>query len=208
MNGFEQFIVTLSNTDVLYVYCAVLFIAYIENIIPPLPSDVIVVFAGSLVAIGKGSALITITFALTGSTLGFLTMYWIGMKTGNKVLETGRIKFISVDVVHRVEIWFRKYGYAVIVVNRFLAGTRAVVAFCAGLSEMRLLPTTLLCAVSALLWNSILVYLGSTLGRNWREIGSYLALYSRVVSIAIAIIILAWIGLLYFRFKRKNRKTH
>ena len=193
--------------DALYVYGAVFFIAYIENIFPPLPSDVILVFAGSLAAIGKASAVLTVVFALAGSTLGFLTMYWIGWKIGDKLLETGRIKFISVDLVRKVETWFRHYGYAVVVANRFLAGTRAVVSFCAGLSEMRLLPTTLLCAVSALLWNSILVYLGSTLGHNWREIGSYLALYGKIVSLGIAVVILAWLGILFFRFKRKSSRT-
>jgi membrane protein DedA with SNARE-associated domain len=203
----EQVIEYITQLDLTYVYIAVFLISYIENIFPPFPSDVVVVFAGSLMAIGTNSAIPTLFLATSGSTLGFLTMYWIGDKFGDKVLEKGRISFISADRVKLVERWFRKYGYWVIIANRFLAGTRAVVSFFAGVSEMKLAPTTILSAVSALCWYSILVYAGVKLGENWRQIGDVLATYSAVVTTIILATLLTWLLFKYVIFKKRSKSA-
>jgi membrane protein DedA with SNARE-associated domain len=200
----EQIISILSNVDVFWIYVAVFLISYIENIFPPFPSDVIVVFAGSLVAIGTGSAPVTVTLATAGSTLGFMSMYWIGERFGDRWLETGRVPFISVEAVHKVQAWFRHYGYWVVAGNRFLAGTRAVISFCTGIAEMDLTKTTLLSAASALAWNIVLIYLGWLVGDNWRSIGAYLSTYSKIVSVVIAVIVLAWLFLRWLQSRRAN----
>lgn len=203
----EQTIAYLSQVDILWIYVAIFLISYIENIFPPFPSDVIVVFTGSLVAIGTGSVILTVVLATGGSTLGFVSMYWIGDQFGDRVIETGKIPFISRPLVHKVEAWFRHYGYWVVVGNRFLAGTRAVISFVTGLSELNLTVTTMLSAASALVWNSILVYLGYAVGDNWREIGGYLATYSKYVTIVISVILLAWILKSWFTTRRRNRQN-
>lgn len=202
--GIEEIVVSLSQIDLLYVYAAVFFIAFIENIFPPFPSDVIVVFVGSLIAIGKGSVLITVALATLGSTVGFMTMYSIGYRFDHSLIEGGKIRWISRDVVEKVNAWFGKYGYAVIIVNRFLAGTRAIVSFCAGMASMKFVPTTMLSALSALVWNSILVFFGIAVGENWRVIGEYLTTYSTVVSIVIAVLILAGV-IRYFIMRKKSK---
>lgn len=202
----EQVIAYLSHVDILWIYVAIFAISYIENIFPPFPSDVIVVFAGSLVAIGTGSEVITLLLATIGSTLGFMSMYWIGNQFGDRVLEAGKIPFISIDMVHRVESWFHRYGYWVVIANRFLAGTRAVISFATGVAEMNLMYTTLLSAVSALIWNSILIYLGYMVGDNWRIIGGYLASYSKIVSGILLLVVLVWVAKLWFA-KRREAKS-
>lgn len=203
----EEIVARLSTIDMGWVYLAVLLIAYIENIFPPFPSDVIVVFAGSLVAMGEGSGVLTVAAATLGSTFGFVTMYKIGDAFGDRILEKGKIRFISMDLIHRVEQWFRRYGYWVIIANRFLAGTRAVVSFGAGMSEMRLVPTTALSAVSALAWNTILVVAGIALGSRWRDISSILATYSTVVSIVIVAALAVWL-LRMFVLSRRARSRN
>ena len=97
---------------------------------------------------------------------------------------------------------FQRYGYGVIVANRFLAGTRAIVSFFAGMSRMDLWRTTLLSAISAGIWNAILLSLGKFFAGNWREVANYLQLYSVVVSLVIggALVIFLW------RFLRKRRQ--
>ncbi|MFZ1731919.1 MAG: DedA family protein [Bacteroidota bacterium] len=202
----EHVIAYLSQVDIIWIYVAIFLISYIENIFPPFPSDVIVVFAGSLVAIGTGSVAITLILATAGSTLGFMSMYWIGDQFGDRVLETGKIPFVSINLVHRVEAWFRHYGYWVVIGNRFLAGTRAVISFAAGASEMNLTITTLLSAASALVWNSILIYLGYMVGDNWRVIGGYLASYSKIVTAVLALILLGW-GIKIWYTKRRASKS-
>ena len=203
----EQTIAYLSQVDTVWIYAAVFLISYIENIFPPFPSDVIVVFAGSLVAIGTGSVPLTLILATGGSTLGFMSMYWIGDQFGDRVLEAGKIPFISIDLVHRVETWFRRYGYWVVIANRFLAGTRAVISFVTGMSELKFTTTTLLSAGSALLWNSILLYLGYVVGDNWRVIGDYLDTYSIVVTIAVAVAFAGWGVVLWFRKRKEQKKS-
>jgi membrane protein DedA with SNARE-associated domain len=165
-------------------------ISYIENIFPPSPSDVVVVFGGALAAMGQGNFLAALCAGTFGSTLGFLTMYAIGKWFGNKILEAGKIRFIPLESVKKVEQWFQRYGYWIIIANRFLAGTRAVVSFFAGMSELNLTKTTILSFFSALAWYGILVYAGYSLGKNWEKIGWYLSTYSQVVTAVVIVIVL------------------
>jgi membrane protein DedA with SNARE-associated domain len=201
----EQIVGTLSQLDIGYIYLVVLLAAFAENLVPPLPSDVIIVFAASLVGIKGGSGPLAVASAAIGSTLGFMAMFWIGAQVGHRVLETGRIKFISVDLVRRVENWFRHYGYWVIVGNRFLSGTRAVISFCAGASDLKLLPTTVLSFLSSAVYYGIVVYLSLTVGERWREIGSIMETYGTVVSVVIAALALGWGVVVLIRRRRTAR---
>jgi membrane protein DedA with SNARE-associated domain len=197
------FLQTLSPVLVLLVVFA---IAFIENVFPPSPSDMVIVFSGSLVGIGRVGFTETLLAATAGSTLGFVLMYKIGDWFGVRILEQGKISFIPVESVRKVEDWFRRYGYWIIIANRFLAGTRAVVSFFAGMAEINLPLTTLLCFLSALAWNAILIGGGYALGNNWERIGFYLSTYSQVV---IGIIVLAAIAYLvrYFIKRANDRKA-
>ena len=90
-----------------------------------------------------------------------------------------------------------------IVANRFLSGTRAVVSFFAGMSKMNLPLTTALCGVSAGVWNTILLYLGVVFGKNWRRGAEYIETYSKIVTVLLFLAI--GVGTyVYFR-RRKNR---
>jgi membrane protein DedA with SNARE-associated domain len=201
----HDFIASLQTLSPALVLCTVFAVAFIENIFPPAPSDVAIVCSGSLIAIGRVGFLETLLVATAGSTLGFILMYKIGDWFGAKILEKGKISFIPVESVKKVDEWFRKYGYGIIIANRFLAGTRAVVSFFAGMAEINLLITTVLCFVSALAWNAILIAGGYALGNNWERIGFYLSTYSQVVT---GIVVVAAIGLVtrYF-IKRGNGKN-
>jgi membrane protein DedA with SNARE-associated domain len=197
-----QFLATLSPLLVCVVVCLV---AFVENIFPPSPSDTIIVFGGSLVAIGKVGFAELLIWATAGSTLGFVAMYLIGKWFGGHILERGRIKFIPVESVVKVDTWFKKYGYWIIVANRFLAGTRAVVSLFAGMSRLHLLRTTILCFLSALIWNSILLSGGYYLGNNWQRIGFYLSGYSQIITIVIVVIALVLVA--HFVSKKTNGKN-
>lgn len=201
----EDLINNLSAISPLWVYVAVAGIAYIENIFPPFPSDVVVVFAGSLIGIGTIDFTTVLLVSTIGSTLGFMTMYKIGHWFGNRILEAGKIKFIPKESVLKVESWFRKYGYGMIIANRFLSGTRAVVSFFAGMSELSLMRTTILSFLSAMVWNSFLLLAGKKLGQNWREIGFYLETYTKTVT-TILIVVALLIAARYI-YKRTNNST-
>lgn len=196
----------LSQVNPILIYLTVFFIAYIENIFPPFPSDMVVVFAGSLAVVAKTTFFATLFFATLGSVTGFITMYWIGRWFGSRIIETGKLKFIPIENIHRVERWFNKFGYFIIVINRFLAGTRAIVAFFAGMSVLNYRITFFLSGLSALTWNVILVYSGYIMGRNWREIAEYIETYWKIVTSGIIILIVLWTIFLIVK-KRKSKNA-
>jgi len=200
----ETLVTFLESVGPLWVYCAIFIIAYIENIFPPSPSDVLIVAGGYLVGIGHIGFWETLLIATAGSTIGFMTMYKIGDWFGVKIIETGRMKFLPLDSIHKVEAWFRRYGYWLIIINRFLSGTRAIVGFFAGMSEVKFWPTVILCFFSALLWNGLLIYAGMLLGENWDSIGLYLSAYSQIVIIILVTSILISIIIWYHRKEDAN----
>lgn len=201
----EELIRRLSSLSPFWVYFTVSGVAFIENIFPPFPSDVLVVFAGSLAGLGTIDFTVTLILTSLGSTFGFVVMYKVGDWFGLRILETGKLPFIPTDQVHKVERWFRKYGYFLIVANRFLAGTRAIVSFFAGMSELPLLSTTILSFVSALVWNFLLLYAGLKLGQNWQVIGFYIATYSKVITLSIVVIGLLLVGRYLYRQSRQDK---
>ena len=200
----ESVVLYLQQLNPILVYSAIFLIAYIENLFPPSPSDIMIVAGGYLVGIGHIDFLTALFIATVGSTTGFMTMYKIGDWFGVRIIEAGKIKFLPLESVHKVEGWFRKYGYWLIVVNRFLSGTRAVVGFFAGMSEVKFIPTAVLCFFSALAWNAILVYAGTLLGENWEAIGFYLTTYSQIVT---ALVITGIVIGTFFWVRRRINKV-
>lgn len=178
------------------------FIAYIENVFPPSPSDVLLVFAGTMIGVGTVGFTTSLLVATAGSTAGFVSAYLLGRYFEGHVVSGRFSRFLPANAIHQVEGLFQRYGYGVIVANRFLAGTRAIVSFFAGMSRMNLLKTTVLCAISAAVWNAMLLYLGKLFAGNWRTVAEYLQVYSVVVTaiVGVALAVYLWF---YFR-KRKQ----
>jgi membrane protein DedA with SNARE-associated domain len=198
----EAFIHTLETLSPTLIYCSLFAIAYIENVFPPSPSDVIVVFGGYLVGLGTIDFTLALVLTTIGSITGFMTMYKVGDWFGEAIIEKKRFTFLPLESIHKVEEWFRKYGYWIIVANRFMSGTRAVVSFFAGLSKLRLVRTTVLCGISALVWNWLMLFAGTLLGKNWNSIALYLSTYSQIITRVIIFAFVVWgIRQLYIRNK-------
>ncbi len=197
----EQLIVWLQQLPPVGVLLLMFAIAYIENIFPPSPSDVALVFAGTLIGLGTIDFVPALIVASMGSTLGFLSAYGLGRYFDRQFIETRFGRFLPLGALEQVETMFRRYGYGVIIANRFLAGTRAIVSFFAGMSKMNLAVTTLLCALSATAWNALLLYLGKIFASNWRVVAEYLEVYSTVATIVIGAGVVI-VVILYLRRKR------
>jgi membrane protein DedA with SNARE-associated domain len=150
---------------------------------------VLVVFCGTLIGVGTIGFFPALLAATLGGTLGFMTAYVAGRYFEQHFVEGRAHRFLPVNALAQVERWFQRFGYGVIVANRFLAGTRAVVSFFAGMSRMNFAATTVLSAVSATVWNALLLYLGMLFGSNWKRVIEYLALYTKVATIIAAIVI-------------------
>lgn len=193
----DDLLTLLQGLPPLGVLAAIFVVAYIENLFPPAPCDVLIVFAGTLVGAGTIGFAPALGAATLGGTLGFMTAYAAGRFFDSRI-ATGRFsRYLPISTIEQVERLFQKYGYGVIVANRFLAGTRAVVAFFAGMSQMNLPLTTLLSAVSAAVWNSLLLYFGMAFANNWQRVVGYLAVYSKVATVVVllALGIFLWVYL-------------
>lgn len=197
----ESIITTLNSLPPVGIFIATFLIAYVENLFPPSPSDVLLVFIGTLCGIGTVSFETTLIVATTGSVTGFSTAYWIGRKYGRGIVEKGWVPFITTSLIDRVEKWFDKYNGLIIVVNRFLAGTRAVISFAAGIAKMPFPRTVIYCLVSAAAWNALLIYIGMQVGSRWREVDSILSVYGWVVTGIVVLLVVVW----YIRKKKKRR---
>lgn len=199
---FETILSQISDFTPFWIYITIFFFAYLENIFPPSPSDIVVVIGGSLIATGSLHIIPTFLFATSGSLLGFLTAFIIGWMFDKKIIHSGKLKFINIESVEKVERAFSKYGYYLIVANRFLPGTRAVISFFAGMSRLDVNKTTILSLVSSALWNVFLIYLGIAFGKNVNIIDSYLRTYSNIILIITGLVILFFL-IKYFITKRK-----
>lgn len=193
------------------IYAVFFLIAYLENVAPPIPGDLLVAFGGYLAAeevVGIGPVLILTTVA---SVIGFMTMYWLGSHWGTRIQQRHKdfwlIRFIDFKYYDKVRRWMQRWGQGVIVANRFLAGTRSVISLTAGITHTHVGYTVLSSTVSSLLWNSILLAFGWVLHENWQQVGEYLSLYGRAILVGIVLFILIRLGISYFRKKKKSRNS-
>lgn len=200
---FEDILAQISTFSPFWIYLTLFFFAFIENVFPPSPSDVLLVVGGTLIGTGAINFILALAFATFGSITGFMLMFYIGSTVDKKVIQSGRFKYIPVNTIEKVETWFRKYGYFIIVANRFMPGTRAVISFFAGISNLDPKKTIILCFVSALIWNSIMLYLGFVFGDNVAIVDEYLTTYRNIVIVVTVVVVLFFIVRLFFR-KRKS----
>ncbi len=201
----EHLLEFISQLAPLWIYVALFFFSFIENVFPPSPSDLVVVVGGSLIGTGTISFIPTILFTTIGSVLGFMALFLVGTQLDKKIVHAGKIKFISIEALNKTELWFNKYGYYIIAANRFLPGTRSVISFFAGLSELNFKKTATLAFISALLWNTLIIYLGFIFGHNVEKIDYYLSTYSNIVLVITGIVVVIFI-VNYFYKKRKKKK--
>lgn len=189
-----------------WTYVALFAIAYGENILPPVPGDVAVVFVGYLAGIGKVSLLVVIGLAALGGTLGFMTVYAVGRWLGRTVLESERYSWIPHAQVEKARAWLQRWGYGVVVANRFLTGARSVISLAVGMAQMDPWKTTACAALSAIVWVSLITYAGYAVGDNWEVVKDYLRTYSRVVLVLLGLVVLVQGGRLYFRYVGEERE--
>ncbi|OGU55875.1 MAG: hypothetical protein A2V66_18095 [Ignavibacteria bacterium RBG_13_36_8] len=198
----EQILSYMSTVDPALIYAILFFFAFIENVFPPSPSDVVVVVGASLIASTSLTFIPVLVITSLGSALGFILMYYVGYFFSEKLLRTGKIKFISKEALAKTDSWFAKYGYKLILVNRFLPGTRSVISFFSGVYVLDVKKTFLFASVSAFLWNIIIVFLGLQVGYNVQKIDYYLTTYSNIV-LAVTLLILSVLIIRYFLRKKR-----
>ncbi len=189
---FEQIMEFLQQADPTLIFTALLFFSFVENVFPPSPSDVVVIIGASLIAGNLTQYFYILIGTSVFSALGFIVMYYIGHFFGEKILRHHRLKFIQDDDLKKTDSWFKKYGYYLILANRFLPGTRSVISFFAGVHRLNVVNTFLAASISAFFWNAIIIYVGYLFGNNIEEIDKIFSTYSTII-ITVTIVVLFYI---------------
>jgi len=200
----QEIISYISTLDPALIYVVLFFFAFIENIFPPSPSDFILLVGATLISKSTLGFIPILLLTSVGSAIGFIVMYLIGEFFGERVLRSGKFKFIKQESLAKADRFFHKYGYNIILINRFLPGTRAVVSFFSGVHKLKPMRTFIYAGVSSFVWNAILIFLGIQLGNNLELVDKYLSEYSRIILAITAVIII--IVLVRFLMKKKKGK--
>lgn len=200
----ENIISYISSLDTSLIYIILFFSGFIENIFPPSPSDVIVVLGATLIANSTLGFVPILFITSVGSGLGFIVMYFIGKNLGEKLIRNGKVKFIKPGALEKADLWFHKYGYKLILINRFLPGTRAVISFFSGFHKLKKIRTFIYAVISSFLWNTLLIILGIFLGHNLELIDKYLSTYSDIVFILTSIVVIFFVVRFILKKKKKT----
>ncbi|MGD1006565.1 MAG: DedA family protein [Ignavibacteriaceae bacterium] len=202
----EHLLESISSLSPFWIYIVLFFFSFFENVFPPSPADFVTLIGGSLIVSKSIDYLPTLLVTTFGSAAGFMVIFFIGSQLDKKVVRTGKIKFISVDALFKVENLFLKYGYFIILSNRFLPGMRSVISLFAGLSELNVKKTALFAAISALIWNAGIIYLGVLFGQNLKYADNLISTYSDIVLIVLVIVLAIYLLRYFILRKKKNKK--
>jgi membrane protein DedA with SNARE-associated domain len=170
----------------------------LENVFPPIPSEVILPLAGFLIGQDRFSFLLVLIATTLGSLLGAIVLYAVGLAIGqrrvrNLVQHYGHWALLTPDDLTRAEDWFDRYGPVAVFTGRLIPVVRSLVSIPAGYRRMPLGQFLLLTGCGSALWNGTLVGLGWALGENWHVIEKYVGWLQYVVIAVVAVLVLRFV---------------
>lgn len=200
---FRETFLDLVNTlpDTLIYICLCLS-AFIENIFPPIPGDTITAFGAFLVGMGRLNFLGVYISTTIGSLLGFLVLFRIGGYLDRSFFREKNFRFFKQENMLRAEEWFRKYGYYLILLNRFLPGVRSVISLVGGMLRLKTSKVAILALISGAVWNLIWMLMGYTLGNHWETVISSISGIMLKYNITVLIIFVLFALFLLIRKRR------
>jgi membrane protein DedA with SNARE-associated domain len=185
----------------------------IESVIIPIPSELVLPFAGFLVGEGTSiepmtgqpwNLLLTTIAGTIGATVGALVAYAIGAFGGRPILlRWGSFLGISHEDLDRTDAFFARHGWKAAFLGRMVPVIRSLVSFAAGVGRMPLVPFIVFTAAGSLPWTLLLVFAGSQLGANWETVGAMLKQFEYAVLGVLVLIALGWV---WFRIVRPRRR--
>jgi membrane protein DedA with SNARE-associated domain len=161
-------------------------VMFLENVFPPIPSEIILPLAGSLTNQGNfslaGITLVGMLGSVAGAWVFYGIGYWFDEKRVRFLIQTyGKWFLLSTPDLDRALIWFQRYGPWVVFFGRMIPMVRSLISIPAGLSRMNWAKFTLYTALGTACWSFLLALAGQTLGKNWGQVETYLASYEAVV---------------------------
>jgi membrane protein DedA with SNARE-associated domain len=189
-------------------YLGIFFMMALENVFPPIPSEIVLPFGGFMTTNSDLTVMGVIITATGGSVLGAIILYGIGLLIDVERLEKivdrwGHIIRIKKEDIHKADSWFDKYGYWTVLFCRMIPLIRSLISIPAGMSNMNFTLFLLFTLIGTLIWNIILIIIGVVLGENWDSILGFMDMYSTITYAVIAIAIVIFVILFIRKRSRK-----
>ena len=204
----QEFIISLMGQ---FGYFGVFFLIALENVFPPIPSEVILLFGGFMTTYTSLNIALMVVAATLGSLLGAIVLYYIG-----KILNKERLKKIVSGKVGKVlrlkekdidmaDHWFDTRGNKTVFFCRFIPIVRSLISIPAGMSEMPMAKFLLYTTVGSAIWNTVLIVIGNRVGENWESILGVFDQYSHIVLILLILIFVLFIVWFYTKKQKKKK---
>jgi len=192
-------------------YTGVAVLIFLENVFPPIPSEVILLLGGFYTARTPHlNIFFVIICATAGSCLGAAVLYFLGRALGFKRIErlVSKLKFLHIkpESIHKADDWYKKRENKAVFFCRLVPVLRSLISIPAGISGMNFGSFMLLTAAGSLLWNTALCFAGHILGDSWEKLLYWLDLYAYVVYACLAAAVIVIVVIMVVRKKRS--KTH
>ncbi len=184
-------------------YPGVLLLMIMESMIFPVPSELVMPFAGFLAVQGNLNVWLVILFSSIGSIIGSLFSYYIGYYGGHRfVNKFGKYFLLDATDLQKTEHWFARRGERTIFISRFIPIVRHLISLPAGMGKMKLSKFIVYTLIGATLWNSFLTYLGWILGKNWATVRHYTEYFTITVAV---LLLIAGTWFVYHHIKNKRQ---
>lgn len=191
-------------------YIGIFLLIMVENIFPPIPSEVILLFGGFMTSVSELTVIGVIISSTLGSLLGAIILYYVG-KIFNKERLTkivegriGKILHLNGDDIDKANSWFNEKGLKTVFFCRFIPVLRSLISIPAGMNEMKMSKFLIYTIIGSIIWNTVLTLLGYAFGSKWESILKIFDTYSSFVTIILVLIFIG--GLLYLFTKKKSKK--
>lgn len=180
-------------------YTGLAILTFIENIFPPIPSEIIMPLGGFLVAEDQLRFPGVVLAGTIGSVAGGLVLYYVGRLFNQEQLEGwverhGRWLLLKTEDIEKAFDWFDRHGYKAIFLARLIPGVRSLISVPAGADRMALAPFILYTSLGTALWSGLLAYGGMVLGENYEQLGEIVGSLTYVVLGVIGLAALIWLG--------------
>ncbi len=182
-------------------YLGVFVLMALESMIAPIPSELVMPFAGFLIFSGHFDPLAVMVASSLGSLVGSLLSYGMGMLGEPVVLRYGRYLLLNPHHLEWTKKFFDRHGGKTIFIARFIPVVRHLISIPAGLARMSLVPFIFYTAVGATLWNGFLTYLGVRLKENWRIVQQY----THILDYLVVAALLAAVGYFVWKIKASRK---
>ena len=192
-------------------YLGVFLLIAIENIFPPIPSEVVLLFGGFMTTYTELNVILMIVAATLGSLLGAIVLYYVGKILNKERLKKlvsgklGKILRIKTEDIDKADKWFDTKGNKTVFFCRFIPIVRSLISIPAGMSEMPMLKFLIYTIAGSTIWNTVLIVIGNKVGENWVNILNIFENYSHITLIVLILIFIIACFIFYYKKTAKKR---